>query len=252
MVGLIIPAAGTGERLRAGVPKALYTLGDDPLLIHAIRAGISSGVVTAVTVAAPIGEVEAVRKLLEPEVPGTVGLRVVEGGASRQASVHRALRETPREVDVLLVHDAARCLAPASLFADVANAIAAGRPAVVPGLPVIDTLKQVDAEGAVLGTPDRSALQAVQTPQGFRRDVLERAHRAAEERGEDAVTDDAGLVESIGCPVYVIPGHEDALKITRPLDLVLAEALVARRTSGEQVRTTSPHRRSAPSGSAGA
>ncbi|WP_216852791.1 2-C-methyl-D-erythritol 4-phosphate cytidylyltransferase [Phytoactinopolyspora halotolerans] len=239
MVGLIIPAAGAGERLGAGIPKALCALGAEALLVHAVRAGAGSGVVTTVVIAAPPGEADAVHKLVAPDIPPGVELHVVEGGSSRRQSVRRALDATPPQVDVVLIHDAARCLAPAALFVAVADAIDAGRDAVVPGLPVVDTLKQVDETGAVVATPDRSLLQAVQTPQGFRRHVLERAHRAAEERGDTTATDDAGLVEWLGQPVHVIPGHDHAMKITRPIDLVLAEALIAGENSSEEVRTTS-------------
>ncbi len=126
----------------------------------------------------------------------------------------------------MLIHDAARPLAPPALVAAVADAVVAGHDAVVPGLPVIDTVKQINVSGAVVGTPDRAHLRAIQTPQGFRRSILERAHAAA---GDVDATDDAGLVERLGLPVHVVPGSEEAFKVTRPLDLVLAEALLAAR-----------------------
>ncbi len=98
----------------------------------------------------------------------------------------------------------------------------------VPGLPVADTIKSVDASAHVTGTPDRSTLRAIQTPQGFQRSVLQHAH-ASVDLDDAPATDDAGLVEASGVEVTVIPGHEEAFKITRPLDLVLAEAVLARR-----------------------
>ena len=109
-------------------------------------------------------------------------------------------------------------------------ALAGGADAVIPALPVTDTVKRVDAAEQVVETVDRSVLRAVQTPQGFRRDVLEQAHAAP---GADALeaTDDAGLVERIGRPVLVVPGSEEAFKVTRPLDLVLAEAVHAARAA---------------------
>jgi 2-C-methyl-D-erythritol 4-phosphate cytidylyltransferase len=149
---------------------------------------------------------------------------VVSGGADRRQSVAHALAALPPDVDTVLVHDAARSLTPPEVFAAVAAALADGAAAVVPALPVADTVKQVE-HGVVVGTPDRDTLRAVQTPQGFRRDVLERAHQAA----TGTVTDDAGLVERLGYQVHVVVGHEEAFKITRPLDLVLAEAILARR-----------------------
>jgi 2-C-methyl-D-erythritol 4-phosphate cytidylyltransferase len=228
-VGLVIPAAGLGERLGAGMPKALYAVGGESLLVHAVRAGVASGVVSSVVVAAPVGQSAHVHALIEREVPAGVKLRVLDGGTTRQASVRAALLGLPAEARIVLVHDAARCLAPASLFADVAAAVAAGHPAVVPGIGVVDTLKEVGRHDEVIATPDRSRLRAVQTPQGFDRQTLENAHREALRRGDGDVSDDAGLVERIGCPVRVIPGHEEAFKVTRPLDVELAEAVLARR-----------------------
>jgi 2-C-methyl-D-erythritol 4-phosphate cytidylyltransferase len=220
-IGLIVPAAGRGERLGAGVPKALLPLAGQPLLVHAVRGALSSRVIDMVVVAAPADRVAEVRGLLAGEV---TELRVVSGGDARRESVARALAELPPEVDTVLVHDAARCLTPPAVFAAVVAALAGGAAAVVPAVPVADTVKQV-AHGVVVGTPDRDTLRAVQTPQGFRRDVLERAH--ATEPG--AVTDDAGLVERLGFQVSVVAGHEEAFKITRSLDLVLAEAILGRR-----------------------
>lgn len=220
-IGLIVPAAGRGERLGADIPKALLPLAGLPLLVHAVRGALSSRVVEVVVVAAPADRVDEVRGMLAGEV---TELRVVSGGDDRRESVARALVELPAEVDAVLVHDAARCLTPPAVFAAVAAALAGGAAAVVPAVPVADTVKQV-AHGVVVGTPDRDALRAVQTPQGFRRDVLERAH--ATEPG--AVTDDAGLVERLGFQVSVVAGHEEAFKITRSLDLVLAEAILDRR-----------------------
>lgn len=228
-VGLIVPAAGMGERLGFGVPKALHTVGSETILSWALRAGFGSGVVSAAVVAGPAGMRARVAELARPEVPAAASLQVVDGGVSRQASVRSAISALPGDVDVVLVHDAARCLAPAELFADVANAVLGGHDAVVPGLPVVDTLKQVDTAGNVVDTPERTALRAVQTPQGFRRNVLERAHAEALARGDDGVSDDAGLVERIGCPVHVVPGNDMAFKVTRPLDVLLAEAILAQR-----------------------
>jgi 2-C-methyl-D-erythritol 4-phosphate cytidylyltransferase len=146
----------------------------------------------------------------------------VAGGAQRQESVARALAALPSEVGLVLVHDAARCLVPASVVEAVVAALRAGAAAVVPVLPVADTVKQVDAAGAVVRTVPRADLRAVQTPQGFARHVLERAHGA----GVQGATDDASLVEALGLPVTTVAGSEEAFKVTRPLDLLLAEAVL--------------------------
>lgn len=134
------------------------------------------------------------------------------------------------EDGLVLVHDAARALAPPALFSRVIHALRSGRGAVIPGMPVVDTIKSVDAEGAVTGTPDRSRLRAVQTPQGFGRAVLTHAH---EENLDAVVTDDAGLVELTGAPIHVVDGDAWAAKITTPDDLDLAE----RRLTSVSVRS---------------
>jgi 2-C-methyl-D-erythritol 4-phosphate cytidylyltransferase len=218
-VAVLVPAAGLGVRLGPGGPKALRPLAGEPLLVHAVRRVAAAGV-GCVVVAAPPAEVDAVRELLARVAPVTV----VAGGDTRQASVAAALAAVPAGFEIILVHDAARALTPPALVAAVAEAVHDGHDAVIPVLPVIDTIKEVAASGAVVGTVDRSVLRAVQTPQGFRRPVLVAAHEAA----VDEHTDDAGMVEKLGVTVFCVPGDEAAMKITRPVDLVIAEALLAR------------------------
>ncbi|HYZ36203.1 MAG TPA: 2-C-methyl-D-erythritol 4-phosphate cytidylyltransferase, partial [Pseudonocardiaceae bacterium] len=147
-------------------------------------------------------------------------VRIVTGGRLRSDSVRAALDAVP-DADVVVVHDAARCLTPISVIQAVVQAVLDGAPAVVPVLTVVDTIKQVDADGCVVRTVDRSALRAVQTPQGFAADLLRRAHQAP----SALVTDDAGLVEALGVPVTTLPGHPHAFKITTPFDLAIAEML---------------------------
>ena len=216
-VAVLVPAAGSGVRLGPGAPKALRLLRGEPLLVHALRGLRAAPSVGPVVVAAPAAEVDAVQRLL-----AGYDVAVVAGGAHRQDSVRAALTALPADVELVLVHDAARCLTPPAVVERVVAALRAGADAVVPVLPVTDTVKQVDGE-RVVATVDRAALRAVQTPQGFRRSVLERAHAGA----PDARTDDAGLVEALGGPVVTVAGDEAAFKITRPLDLLLAEAVLA-------------------------
>ncbi|MEV4388954.1 2-C-methyl-D-erythritol 4-phosphate cytidylyltransferase [Micromonospora sp. NPDC049580] len=218
-VAVLVPAAGAGVRLGPGRPKALRLLAGEPLLVHAVRRLAAAASVHTIVVAAPAAEVAGVRELLAPVAP----VIVVPGGAERQASVAAALAAVPAGPTIILVHDAARALTPPELVESVAAAVRGGRAAVVPVLPVVDTIKEVGADEVVLGTVDRAALRAVQTPQGFRRSVLTAAHAAA----GDPLTDDAGLVEKQGIAVSCVPGSEYALKITRPFDLALAEHLLA-------------------------
>ncbi|PBC79054.1 2-C-methyl-D-erythritol 4-phosphate cytidylyltransferase [Streptomyces sp. TLI_235] len=238
----VVPAAGRGERLGPGAPKALRELGGVPLLVHAVRALARSRAVGLVVVAAPPDGVAEVVALLDSHGLDGKDVRVVAGGADRQESVRLGLAAVPEEVDIVLVHDAARPLVPVEVVDAVTAAVRAGADAVVPAVPLADTVKRVDPQAPgvpepVLETPDRSALRAVQTPQGFRRSVLHEVHEKAlaEEAagGLPPVTDDAGLVERFGGRVVVVPGHEEAFKVTRPLDLVLAEAVLARRRASD-------------------
>ncbi|MGI5179608.1 2-C-methyl-D-erythritol 4-phosphate cytidylyltransferase [Dactylosporangium sp. CA-152071] len=251
-VAVLVPAAGMGVRLGPGAPKALRLLRGEPLLVHAVRRVAAAPSVGCIVVAAPSDAVDDVTALLGPLVaspvttapivasetcgaaepkleassespllPGSPLLLVVAGGASRQTSVAAALAAVPAEFGIVLVHDAARALTPPELVETVADAVRGGHGAVIPVLPVVDTIKEVDNSGIVVGTVDRSVLRAVQTPQGFRRDVLTSAHAAA----VDEHTDDAGMAEKIGVPVHTVPGSEAAMKITRPFDLAIAELL---------------------------
>ncbi|AQA02626.1 2-C-methyl-D-erythritol 4-phosphate cytidylyltransferase [Mycobacterium sp. MS1601] len=215
----IVPAAGSGERLAAGLPKAFVHLGGLTLIERAITGLRESGVVDAVVVAVPATRTDESALILgDPDFD----VRVVAGGADRTESVRAAL-DAAADADFVLVHDAARPLTPPALIARVVQSLEEGHTAAVPALPLADTIKAVDANGVVLGTPERAGLRAVQTPQGFTADVLRRAY------GRTGVfTDDASMVESIGGQVQTVPGDPMAFKITTPMDLVLAEALVSR------------------------
>ncbi|WP_327355209.1 2-C-methyl-D-erythritol 4-phosphate cytidylyltransferase [Streptomyces sp. NBC_01304] len=232
----VIPAAGRGVRLGPGAPKALRALNGTPMLIHAIRAMAASRAVSLVIVVAPSDGAAEVKALLaEHTLPERTDYLVVPGGESRQESVKAGLDVLPPGIDTVLVHDAARPLVPVDTVDGVIEAVRAGAPAVVPALPLADTVKEVEPAATpgdpepVVATPARARLRAVQTPQGFDRDLLVRAHETV----TDNVTDDASMVEQLGLPVVVVPGHEEAFKVTRPLDLVLAEAVLARRRAND-------------------
>jgi 2-C-methyl-D-erythritol 4-phosphate cytidylyltransferase len=214
-LGAVVPAAGAGTRLGSGVPKALRLVSGEPLLVHAVRRLREAASVGPVVVAAPAERVPEVQELL-----AGLGATVVAGGAERQDSVAAALAALPAEVDLVLVHDAARAFVPVQVVEAVVTALRAGAPAVVPVLPVADTVKRVVGE-AVVETLDRVELRAVQTPQGFARHVLEEAHRST-----SSVTDDASLVEALGVKVTTVPGSPAAFKVTTPFDLLVAEALL--------------------------
>ncbi|PRW62152.1 2-C-methyl-D-erythritol 4-phosphate cytidylyltransferase [Actinopolyspora mortivallis] len=219
----LVPAAGRGTRLGAGVPKALVPVLGESLLSRAVRGLRDSSSVRHVIVAAPAEH----RDRMERELAGAgSGVHVVEGGAERTDSVRAALEASERiapSAEAVLVHDAARAFTPPSVVRSVIAELADGASAVVPVLPVADTVKRVDENGTVLDTVDRSWLRAVQTPQGFSPDVL----RAAYESVGEVATDDAGLVERSGWPVRTVEGHSHALKITTSFDLAIAETVLA-------------------------
>ena len=235
----VLTAAGAGTRLGAGGPKALVEIGGRSLLRRAAQGLADSGVVDHLVVTAPGEHVERFAAELAGLAGAGVGIRVVAGSsASRQASValglKAALESCPRAA-VVLVHDAARALTPPETVRRVVAAVRAGHDAVVPALAVTDTVKEIAPAGPagsgveiVVGTPDRSRLRAVQTPQGFAVAALVRAHELGAARGAHealAASDDAGLVEAAGGRVVVVEGDPLALKVTTPLDLALAELL---------------------------
>lgn len=229
----LVPAAGRGERLGPGTPKALRQLAGVPMFVHAVNALTESRAVDLVIVAVPAASVDEVSALLVQQ-QFSADVSVVAGGDTRPESVARALIGLPADVDVVLVHDAARPLVPPELVSAVVAAVRQGHLAVVPGVAMVDTVKEVDAQSDVTSTPSRATLRAIQTPQGFTREVLQAAH-AALDADETEITDDAGMVERMGVVVHVIPGHEEAFKVTRPIDLILAEAILAKRRAAGAV-----------------
>ncbi|QIG41241.1 2-C-methyl-D-erythritol 4-phosphate cytidylyltransferase [Microbacterium sp. 4R-513] len=221
-VAVIVVAAGSGTRLGGGSPKAFVGLDEHSILRHALR-GVFAAPEAQVIVVAPAGrEGDALTEALEAAGGRRDLISVVPGGATRQSSVQSGLHAVWPDVDIVLVHDAARALTPPAVFERVIAAIDGGADGAIPVLPVIDTIKRVAGSEIVAGV-DRSELSAAQTPQGFRREVLDAAYRAA----MDEFTDDAALVAEAGHPVAAVAGDELAFKITTPADLERARGLVA-------------------------
>lgn len=229
------------------MPKALVRVGDGPgahsLVAHAVLSALRCAAIGEVVVVAP-AEGDGVQQVLSAiddagPLPHGVGLQVVPGGAERVDSVAAGLAALSADATVVLVHDAARAFTPAEVFGRVIDAVRAGSPAVVPALPVTDTIKQVappdDLPGGELGaadvevvlaTPERGSLRAIQTPQGFAREALVQAHARWPGTGIP-VTDDAGLVEAAGGQVVVVLGHARAMKITTAHDLDVASSWIS-------------------------
>lgn len=222
---VIVVAAGSGTRLGRELPKAFVELSGRTILEHCLRTIFSLSEAVQVIVVAPVAfmtEAEAGAQRAAGDAFGAI--TVVEGGGTRQQSVAAGLAQLHPEIDVVLVHDAARAFTPVAQLETVIATVRATGGGVIPGLPVSDTIKRVDASGLILETVDRAALVAVQTPQGFPRAELVAAYAMA---GDDH-TDDAGLFALAGYAAMSIPGDPLAFKITTPWDLRRAELLAER------------------------
>ena len=224
--GLIV-AAGSGERFGGTAPKGFVMLAGEPLLVHAVRAFVGSEAIGPVVLVVGAQRVDEASAALDRAGLGVFA--VVAGGDSRQESVRRGLAACPMDAEVVAVHDAARPLVSAGLVARTVAALVDPWVAVAPGLPVVDTMKLVEAPapagdgGRVLRTVARADVWSVQTPQVFAAAVL----RAVHARPAGEVTDDLMLIERRGGDVRLIEGERRNFKITYPSDLVIAEALLA-------------------------
>ena len=217
MTAVVLVAAGSGQRLGAGVPKALVTVGGATLIEHCVSVIANVDRIDEVVVVVPGSHLSAVTELLAagPDVS------VVAGASSRDGSVRSGLAALVGDHEHVLIHDAARPLTPAEVYDRVIDALQEGASAVVPAIDVADTIKR-QHDGVVVQTVDRSELVAVQTPQGFDVRALRRAHETG---GADDVTDDAMRLERASVPVRIVEGSPMAFKITGPFDLRVAEAL---------------------------
>lgn len=217
-VAAIIAAAGSGDRLGVGTPKALVDLGNHSLVDHAVS--LFDPLAEQIIICAPTSHMQA----LAEQYATNSKVAVVAGGSSRSLSVRNAISALSRNIDFVLIHDAARALASADLVGRVVAELRRGADGVIPVLPVSDTIKEVLGD-KVVRTVDRSSMQRVQTPQGFRVAVITDAHAAAKRDGVEG-TDDASLVERIGIKVNTVAGEERAFKITTPFDLQIARSLM--------------------------
>lgn len=241
-ITVIVVAAGSGTRLGLGIPKALAQLNNRSLLEHTLDQIAGSALINQVIVVLPPDDT-AMTKLCHQHA---VHPDIVTGGATRNDSVRAGLSRLAPKTHGVLIHDAARCLTPAALFDAVAQSILDGAKAVIPVLPVVDTIKHVEQDPAgddlyVSGTPAREALRAVQTPQGFHASTLIAAHQQAagwEAARAQSITDDAMLLEMLGERVLTIPGSADALKITTPLDMKIAQLILGEPSASHTVSET--------------
>lgn len=220
---VVVVAAGSGTRLAQGRPKAFVEVAGRSILEWSLRGILRSETPWQIVVVAPDADLDDARAIAVAAAGRAIDyVTVVPGASTRQGSVARGLAALEPSVATVLVHDTARCFTPTPQFDLVAAAVEALGHGVVPGLPVSDTIKRVDAGGAVLETVDRSELVAMQTPQGFPREELDAVYAQALVDH----TDDAALFASAGHRVTVVDGSPEAFKITTPWDLERAEALV--------------------------
>jgi 2-C-methyl-D-erythritol 4-phosphate cytidylyltransferase/2-C-methyl-D-erythritol 2,4-cyclodiphosphate synthase len=220
---VIVVAAGSGSRLGAAGPKAFAELAGRTILERSLDCVFGATEPAQVIVVAPVSHLAAARAIaLRCAGVAAEYVTVVAGGDSRQASVAAGLAALSAEVETVLVHDAARALAPSGLFDRVARAVAGSGRGVIPSLPVSDTIKRINPDATVLDTVDRADLVHVQTPQGFPRAALVTAYAAATRE----YTDDAALFAAAGHEVEVVDGESRAFKITTPWDLRRAETLL--------------------------
>lgn len=224
-VAAVIPAGGAGRRMAgaagspgSGARKQYLELAGEPILLRAIRPFVEHPAVEWVVVALPPEDVD------DPPFPLPAGVRTVAGGAERGDSVRRGLDAVPAEAEVVIIHDGARPLLTRAVV-DRVLAAASGGSGAIAAVPVADTLKRVDYEGAIAATVDRDRLWRAQTPQAFPREMIREAYRRAAGEGATA-TDDAGLVERYGGRVVVVEGDGRNLKVTHPGDLARAELLL--------------------------
>ncbi len=213
-LAVIVVAAGRGERLKASAPKAFVEINGQTILEHSLSPLSNLADLAQVVIAAPSTHLAEATEIANSALSTDATLDVVVGGDTRQQSIANALAVIGDDIEIVLVHDAARAFASASLFECVISAVRSTRASVVPALEIADTIKRVSGS-EVLETVDRSALRSAQTPQGFIAADLKRAYANA---GDD-FTDDAALMQSQGKKVSFVAGEVEAAKITTPDDL---------------------------------
>lgn len=213
------------------IPKQFLALGGQPLVVHTLRVLQASNAIHEIILAVPAAEREyCLTHIVTPHHFSKV-TKIVAGGEHRQDSVRHALAKIDREVDLVLVHDAVRPFLTEQMVQQVLEQAAMHGAAII-ALPMRDTVKQVGADRMIQRTVDRGPLWLAQTPQAFRRELLERAHQKAHLEGIQA-TDDAHLIELLGHPVAVVEGSGENIKVTRPEDMVIGEAILAARQQCE-------------------
>ncbi|HSB43748.1 MAG TPA: 2-C-methyl-D-erythritol 4-phosphate cytidylyltransferase [Nitrospira sp.] len=225
----LVPAAGRGLRMGGAVPKQFLSIGGLPLIVHSLRTLQASSVIDAIVLAVPQADLAYCQSDIVDAHRFTKVIKVVAGGQERQDSVRNALAVLDDQVEIVVVHDAVRPFLTERMLEDVVAAARATGAAII-ALPMRDTVKYVGADHLIERTVDRRPLWLAQTPQAFRRDWLQEAHRRAQIEAVPA-TDDASLLEWMGRSVTVVEGSGENIKVTRPEDMIIGEAILASRQS---------------------
>ncbi len=229
-IAAVVPAAGRGVRMGAGVPKQFLTLGGVPLLVHSLQTFEAAHIISEIILVVPQDDCQYCREDIVPSYGLKKVSQVIAGGRRRQDSVLNGVRAANSATDIVVVHDAVRPFVTLKMITQVVEATRNHGAAIV-AMPMRDTVKRVNGEGIIKETLNREELWLAQTPQAFRRDVLLRAHQQGETDGVDA-TDDAFLVERLGLTVAIVQGSSDNIKVTRPEDLHMGEAIFTAKSSG--------------------
>ncbi len=225
ILSVIIPAAGSGVRMGAQVPKPFIRLGDECILQHTMSRFLQVSSVRQIIIATAAAHISKVEALFEKFDDNEVDFIVTEGGSERQYSIHNALQKVSAHSDLVAVHDAVRPFIRPALIERCCE-VAAEIGGSVIGVPAKDTIKKVNSEDIIESTPDRSNLWQAQTPQVFQKALLKGAYESAL-KDEFVGTDDASLVERVGGMVQMVEGDRENLKITYPIDLKIAELILA-------------------------
>jgi 2-C-methyl-D-erythritol 4-phosphate cytidylyltransferase len=225
----VVPAAGKGLRMGGAVPKQFLSLGGEPIVVHSLRALQAAACIHDIILAVPSADLDYCRNDLVVRYGFSKVTKVVPGGKERQDSVRLGLEHVPEETEIVLVHDAVRPFVTVAMIEDVVAAARQHGGAII-ALPMRDTVKEVGPDYLIQRTVDRQPLWLAQTPQAFRMNWLREAHRKAHAEGVPA-TDDAFLFEWMGHPVVVVEGSGENIKVTRPEDMVIGEAILASRAA---------------------
>ena len=223
---LLIPAAGSGKRMGANRNKLLLQVRSKPLIAWTLLAAEAASSISLIGIVSQSADWDDFKSIIaDLKLKKTIAL--IPGGATRQESVYNGLQALPTNAGQVLIHDGARCLVTPNLFDACSDAIlhCSG---LIAAVPVKDTIKVVNENGIITGTPERKQLWAAQTPQGFDVNLLKQCHAEGIRQGWE-VTDDAALFEKCAMEVRIVPGEETNLKITTPQDLAIAEFILSHR-----------------------